>query len=85
MENEIQSLTKGRQHLGMHINFNGDLFVASHLLTGRAEMACTGRRQGSVHEAICRQLKMGGHQEGRPRTVFSRSFPVSLGGLGGLG
>ena len=30
MENEVQSLTKGRQHLGMHINFNGDLFVASH-------------------------------------------------------
>ena len=30
MENEIQSLTKGRQHLGMHVNFSGDLFVASH-------------------------------------------------------
>ena len=30
MENEVQSLTNGRQHLGMHINFNGDLFVASH-------------------------------------------------------
>jgi WD40 repeat protein len=30
MENEIQSLTKGRQHLGMHINFSGGLFVASH-------------------------------------------------------
>jgi WD40 repeat protein len=30
MENEVQSLTKGRQHLGMHINFSGDLFVASH-------------------------------------------------------
>lgn len=28
IENEIQSLTKGRQHLGMHVNFNGDLFVA---------------------------------------------------------
>ena len=30
MENEVQSLTKGRQHLGMHINFSADLFVASH-------------------------------------------------------
>jgi hypothetical protein len=30
MENEIQSLTKGRQHLGMHLNFSGDPFVASH-------------------------------------------------------
>ena len=30
MENEVQSLTKGRQHLGMHVNFSGDLFVASH-------------------------------------------------------
>jgi WD40 repeat protein len=30
MENEVQSLTKGRQHLGMHINFSGALFVASH-------------------------------------------------------
>jgi WD40 repeat protein len=30
MENEVQSLTKGRQHLGMHINFSGSLFVASH-------------------------------------------------------
>jgi WD40 repeat protein len=30
MENEIKSLTKDRQHLGMHINFSGDLFVASH-------------------------------------------------------
>ena len=30
MENEIQSLTKGRQHLGMHVNFSGDLFMASH-------------------------------------------------------
>jgi WD40 repeat protein len=29
MENEVQSLTKGRQHLGMHVNFSGDLFVAS--------------------------------------------------------
>ena len=26
MDNEVQSLTKGRQHLGMHIN----LFMASH-------------------------------------------------------
>jgi hypothetical protein len=30
MENEVHSLTKGRQHLGMHANFSGDLFVASH-------------------------------------------------------
>jgi Caspase domain len=30
MENEVQSLTKGRQHLGMHVNFSGDLFVAAH-------------------------------------------------------
>ena len=30
MESELQSLTKGRQHLGMHVNFSGDLFVASH-------------------------------------------------------
>ena len=30
MENEVKSLTKDRQHLGMHINFSGDLFVASH-------------------------------------------------------
>jgi len=30
MENEIKSLTKDRQHLGMHINFSGGLFVASH-------------------------------------------------------
>jgi hypothetical protein len=30
MENEIESLTKGRQHLGMHVNFSGDLFVARH-------------------------------------------------------
>jgi WD40 repeat protein len=30
MENEVQSLTKGRQHLGMHVNFSGDLFMASH-------------------------------------------------------
>jgi WD40 repeat protein len=30
MEVEVQSLTKGRQHLGMHVNFTGDLFVASH-------------------------------------------------------
>jgi hypothetical protein len=30
MENEVQSLTKGRQHLGMHVNFSGDLFVACH-------------------------------------------------------
>ena len=30
MENEVTSLTNDRQHLGMHVNFNGDLFVASH-------------------------------------------------------
>jgi WD40 repeat protein len=30
MENAVQSLTKGRQHLGMHVNFSGALFVASH-------------------------------------------------------
>ena len=30
IENEIQSLTNGRQHLGMHINFSGDLFVTRH-------------------------------------------------------
>jgi hypothetical protein len=30
MENEIQSLTKGPQHLGMHVSFTGDLFMASH-------------------------------------------------------
>lgn len=30
MENEVKSLTKGKQHLGMHVNFSGDLFVASH-------------------------------------------------------
>ncbi len=30
MDNEVRSLTKGRQHLGTHPNFNGDLFMASH-------------------------------------------------------
>jgi Caspase domain len=30
MDNEVQSLTKGKQHLGMHVNFSGDLFMASH-------------------------------------------------------
>jgi hypothetical protein len=30
MENEVRSLTKGKQHMGMHVNFSGDLFVASH-------------------------------------------------------
>jgi uncharacterized caspase-like protein len=30
MENEVKSLTKGRQHLGMHVNFSGDLFMAGH-------------------------------------------------------
>ena len=30
MEKEFRQLTKGRQHLGMHANFSGDLFMASH-------------------------------------------------------
>jgi hypothetical protein len=30
MENEVKSLTRGRQHLGMHINFSGELFVTKH-------------------------------------------------------
>ena len=30
MENEIRSLTKDKQHLGMHVNFSGDLFMAGH-------------------------------------------------------
>jgi hypothetical protein len=30
MDKEVRSLTKGRQHLGTHPNFNGDLFMASH-------------------------------------------------------
>ena len=30
MENEVRSLTHDRQHLGMHVNFSGDLFMASH-------------------------------------------------------
>ena len=30
MENEVRSLTKDRQHLGMQVNFSGDLFMASH-------------------------------------------------------
>jgi WD40 repeat protein len=30
MDNDVQKLTKGRQHLGMHLNFSGNLFVASH-------------------------------------------------------
>jgi WD40 repeat protein len=30
MENGVQSLTKGQQHLGMHVNFSGALFVANH-------------------------------------------------------
>jgi WD40 repeat protein len=30
MENDVQSLTKERQHLGMHVNFNANLFVARH-------------------------------------------------------
>jgi hypothetical protein len=30
MENEVKSVTKGRQHPGMHVNFDDDLFVASH-------------------------------------------------------
>jgi hypothetical protein len=30
MDIEIQSLTKGRQHLGRHVNFDSDLFMAGH-------------------------------------------------------
>jgi uncharacterized caspase-like protein len=30
MDTELQSLTHGRQRLGMHVNFGGDLFMASH-------------------------------------------------------
>jgi WD40 repeat protein len=30
MEAEVQSLTKGKQHLGRHQNFGGDFFVAAH-------------------------------------------------------
>ena len=30
MENEVKSLTHDRQHLGMHVNFNANLFMASH-------------------------------------------------------
>jgi hypothetical protein len=30
MEAEVQTLTGGKQHLGMHVNFNSDLFLASH-------------------------------------------------------
>jgi hypothetical protein len=30
MENEVRSLSKDKQHLGMHVNFGGDLFMASH-------------------------------------------------------
>ena len=30
MEAELKTLTKGRQHLGLHVNFGGDLFVVSH-------------------------------------------------------
>ena len=30
MDAELRSLTKGRQRLGMHVNFGGDLFMASH-------------------------------------------------------
>jgi hypothetical protein len=37
MDNDVQTLTKGRQHLGMHVNFSGNLFVASPLATGRRE------------------------------------------------
>jgi len=29
MDAELQTLTKGRQHLGLHVNFGGDLFVVS--------------------------------------------------------
>jgi WD40 repeat protein len=30
MESDVQSLTKERQHLGMHVNFNANLFMARH-------------------------------------------------------
>ena len=30
MEKDVQLLTRGRQHLGMHANFIGDLFLAGH-------------------------------------------------------
>ena len=30
MDAEVQTLTKGKQHLGRHQNFGGDLFVANH-------------------------------------------------------
>jgi WD40 repeat protein len=30
MENEVGKLTRNRQHVGMHRNFSGDLFVAGH-------------------------------------------------------
>jgi uncharacterized caspase-like protein len=30
MENEVKSLTEEKQHLGMHVNFSGDLFMAGH-------------------------------------------------------
>jgi Caspase domain len=30
MENEVRSLTKEKQHLGMHVNFSGYLIMASH-------------------------------------------------------
>jgi len=29
MDAELQTLTKGQQHLGLHVNFGGDLFVVS--------------------------------------------------------
>ncbi len=29
MDTEVRTLTKGRQHLGLHVNFGGDLFVVS--------------------------------------------------------
>ena len=32
MDNDVASLTKGKQHLGMHVNFSGNLFVASDYL-----------------------------------------------------
>jgi hypothetical protein len=30
IENEVGKLTQNRQHVGMHRNFSGDLFVAGH-------------------------------------------------------
>jgi uncharacterized caspase-like protein len=42
MENEVRSLTHDRQHLGMHVNFSGDLFMASHYRPGAPKGHATG-------------------------------------------